>query len=370
MADVFKRLTKPTLVIWDAYRSGRDATTVIENLPPKVPVGFLMSGFDNCWSSAVVISGPENDCLPQHAYTTSDGTTAQIGYRVGHSMFGRSLLLEVAYSQRNLSLPELPDSLNDGPYRGFRAEFRTKSAVMDKAGVRDFFPPSVSSSDFVRGYNRPDEALMIFAQLILPDRMGTLYDDRGEDTGLPDHRDQASDGAFVLIDSGYRPEGSEDRSPVSPAILEKGFLSKVNADSKSAIVLFAQELHRKMERDSQIPAVEGRSVHVPSQTIACEVIEKLRAKKPGLECHEEVLGDPDERQRANEAIGCVNDGQPVDTFSRLLLEGPAAMWTVGIDFEEDVMPVFPDVRKSVATFLEIPLGKEDCGTQEEDRQCP
>jgi hypothetical protein len=205
---------------------------------------------------------------------------------------------------------------------------------------------------------------MIFAQLILPNPLGTLSDDLGDDTGLPVCSNQASRGAFVLIGRCCRLKGSADQSPASIAILGKGFLS--NADSKSAIVSRAHELHRKMERDARILATKKEPVYVPLDLIADCVIEELRRRNPGLKCNERVLGDPDEWQRVNEPIWRVNGRRPGDTIGRSLFAG----WTVGMDFERDVMPIFLTMRESVASFLEIPLGKEDYGTWEEDRQCP
>jgi hypothetical protein len=358
MVDLFEMVRKPTLVVWDACCSGQLAQAVMEKFTRETSVGILTSGFDNCRSSAVVLSGRDNDCLPKRAYTAPDGTAAHVRYRVGHSMFGRGFLLEVAYSQRNLRFRELTACLNDGKHRGFHAQFWTNSTDMKNASLRNFFPPFVSDSTPVAHYCCSGEEPITFAQLILPNRLGTLYDDRGDDTGLPVASNQVSQGAFVLIHTHCPPQVLADRSPKSHAIIEKGFLGKVNADLTNPIVLRAHQLHWNTERAAPIPATKEEPVYVPLELIACWVIEELRKRIPGLECNEEVLHDPNQWQRVTGPIRRVNGQRLVDTFGRSLL----AAWTVDMDFETEVMPIFLEMRDKVASFLQTPLGKEDYET--------
>jgi hypothetical protein len=205
-------ITKPTLIIIDACQSGRLAEKIlgISDDFKDVPVAFLTSADHHCRSSAIVLSTEPTDRLPATIveHPPGSGKHVRLNYRVGHPMFTRAWLREVVYGKGDVSLRELARRLQR-PDAGFEADFRTKSALMEEATLRSFFPGPIKASDVVKGYsaNTP----ISFGEVILAEEVGELYDDRG------------GRGAYVLLKS-TADEALRDRSPTSPAVRERGLL--------------------------------------------------------------------------------------------------------------------------------------------------
>jgi hypothetical protein len=214
---LFKRLTIPTMIIIDACFSGTIVRKAMEDLPESLPVAFLTSGPTVCSTSAHVISDVAKGPLPKVNVEFPPWTFTQIGYRIGHSMFGRGWVREAIYSRENSLFSEVADRLN-GAGRGFEAEYLTKCPAMSGARLRDFLPPPVKASEAVTGY----DGSIAFEEVVPSARLGDLYDDRDAQTGLAVDSGRPFTPAFVLVDAAS--PYFADRSPSSPCILERGLL--------------------------------------------------------------------------------------------------------------------------------------------------
>jgi hypothetical protein len=346
MADLFRGLAIPAIVILDACYSGTIVRDVMQELPESAPVAFLTSGPLFCSTSAHVISERAQGPLPKVTVEFPPWTFTNMGYRVGHSMFGRGWVREAMYSATNVLFSALPALLN-GNGRGFKAEYLTKCAGMLSARLRDFLPPPVEPSEQVGGYGD----VIVFEQIIPSAPVGELYDDRDAKTGVGFDDQSLCNQAFVLVDAAS--QCFADRSPRSGCILERGllegFLSGHETDKTKTAHIAEFFCATQMESGD-----EKERIHLPLLPIVSMVIESLKDRHEGLSCDESVAQRPAEWQRLAEAIWELNGGRGEDLGECLLLAG----WTVGVPLEE-VMELFRKNRATLARQSHISLAKEE-----------
>jgi hypothetical protein len=242
-------------------------------------------------------------------------------------MFTRGWLREVAYSPEDPEFAALADLLNQGNW-GFHARFQTNCRAMEHARLRQFFPPPVTPAKAVRGYGER----ITFGQVIPPEKLGELYDDRG-----PGRHEGSEDlrGAYVLLNAA-QPRAFEDRrlslSPKSAAIEQFGFMSQPGKHRAAAAArpLFLGEVRSAVV----VPLVEPRT-YVPLMAIAELVIEKLKQAHQDLTFHREVYDDPARWEPLSAAISKVNGRHRSDEPGRALL----AAWTSALPPAEVVTAV-------------------------------
>jgi hypothetical protein len=144
MVDMCTNVTKPFLVILDACNSTRFASNtrfgmVFWHPDVRVDVGFLTAGCQETYNSAFIISTKTENPVPLPS-------TRNVAFKRHHSMFSRSLLLELAYKLREgdaTTLSNLPARMNvagEEMKNGFEAAFQASSQAMSDMTVRFFFP--------------------------------------------------------------------------------------------------------------------------------------------------------------------------------------------------------------------------------------
>jgi hypothetical protein len=215
---LWNSVKKPTLIVLDACYSGTFAARVLKEFPAgdRTPVGFLTASDRFARTSAIVLSTELTALLPKKAVLQRETKSqTQLNYRVGHPMFTRGWLREVAYGDLALRLADLPALLNQSDH-GFSAQYQANSPQMQNPELRAFFPAPVTPGTGVHGYGEDIQ----FGDVLLPEKLGELYDDHNPGTwpnvpggGTP----------YVLLGSTQLGD-LRNRSPTSPAILLKDFM--------------------------------------------------------------------------------------------------------------------------------------------------
>jgi hypothetical protein len=152
LADLFKQLHKPILVVLDACHSSTFAARVIARLSPDKEVGFLTTGPEKTISTVIVLSDDDNVVNRPGG----DRAGCMPWFSIFSSSFMRDFLPHVAYTDSNPDLVSFASELNNTPQgsKGFRAEFACRHPDFLIYKLRDFFPCSFSPTDTVRGMNR------------------------------------------------------------------------------------------------------------------------------------------------------------------------------------------------------------------------
>jgi hypothetical protein len=196
--------------------------------------------------------------------------------------------------------------------------------------------------DQVRGY----DGHLLFDQVIPSNPIGELYDDLGciNDQADDTESESESGDAFVLVDA--HSQNFEDRSPSSPCILERGFMSQ----SRHPIVRLAE-----VEREVPYPKKELDCV--PLMGIVELVLEELRTRYPDQVCSSDVSDGPGHLKALSDEMSKAN-GRDCDSRLIACERGHLARETVEIPIAE-VMEVFKKMRKVVAAAFEISLDDED-----------
>jgi hypothetical protein len=167
-----------TTVAENAWEKVRDAIPGLDAGDPGKFVGFLTSGRDTCFTSAIVVSQNQELVYMIPGHHPPHESPIVNGCRIHNSMFTRQLNWVTAYgleADSDVTLEALPDYLN-GPEEycyGFQAEFVGRGREFGSLPMRYFFPWSQGSGNVsVRG--RPGVEM---TDLVPSERMGDLYDD-------------------------------------------------------------------------------------------------------------------------------------------------------------------------------------------------
>jgi hypothetical protein len=334
---------KPTLIILDACYSGRFASRTLGALPAtySAPLAFLTASDAGCDSSALVLSPVFTDRLPSRRVRQSGSPDeAEVNYRVGHPMFTRGWLREFTYGDPSLRLADVPRMLNEPP-RGFAARYRTKSPQMENACVGHFFPPPVDEDVVVRGYGEH----ILFGEMILPEGLGRLYDDRDPDL-WPPFRGGAS--PFVVLSS-TELEVLRDRSPGSRAVLMRDFLFD---DIRDLLREVRHRDARQNERGDESQAAGFKpSYHMPLRAVISAIVPTIKKAHPEREFDQAVCDNPDLWPPGLiAAVTKLNGDDPREGQE----EGMLAGWAFGLDVP-DVMELVIHARRRYARYYRLPL---------------
>jgi hypothetical protein len=171
--DIMK---KPLLAILDCCQSTPFAMNVIQELKRQQlsrDIVFLTTGWDFCFTSAVIVSQDPTLVYERPILTPS------ISYRIRHSMFSRVILHDLAYrigATDPISILEWPTRLNDQNVpkkNGFQAIVQYSSINMAKRTIRSFFPFGPFHKKMPLSWNDK----ILFGQVILNREIGDLPDD-------------------------------------------------------------------------------------------------------------------------------------------------------------------------------------------------
>jgi hypothetical protein len=137
---------KNVFVVLDCCCSTQFARKVMETKFTEMPIRFLTSAIEECWTSLIVVS--EDADLLNSRRTPKDGK--KIHYSVHSPMMMRDLLLMVAYSNKNPKMLEIANDLHERipTGRGYEADTCGTEDTQNWS-LRDFFRPPVQlGSDF------------------------------------------------------------------------------------------------------------------------------------------------------------------------------------------------------------------------------
>jgi hypothetical protein len=167
---------KPFLAVLDSPASTALAERAVRELKrsgwPRVDAGFLTSGRGANYYSAVILSTETPESLP-----SGDG----VQFKINHSMFSRSLSLELAYKLGKgdaTTLVGLPGRMNvagEEMKNGFEAAFHCFGPTMRERPVRFFFPWAPIGIDEM-SLVRPN---VCFRDVIPREEIGDFFDDIG-----------------------------------------------------------------------------------------------------------------------------------------------------------------------------------------------
>jgi hypothetical protein len=343
----FANTGKSTLIIMDACFSGNFAELTLSMLAQNgysAPLAFLTSSDHECETSAIVLSTEFTpDLASKSVPRTGSKMVTHFNYRVGHPMFTRAWLRQFAYEKGSVKFVDLPNLL--GSSLGFSARYRSNSPVMKNAVVGAFFPPRVQPINIVRNYG----TVISFGEVILPERLGQLYDDF-EPELWPEVRAGAT--PYVLLGS-TDPADLRDRSPGSPAVLLRDFLFN---EVRDVVKAFHAGDARGNERAGETVRTDGTPRrHFSLRGIIYAIIPELKQNDPNRQF--DLAVSRDARRWPWDLIYAVrrlNGNDPGEGPE----EGMLAGWTVGLA-TRDVMELIIHARRRYARCYRMPVDDEE-----------